>query len=299
MDGIRIWIHYTKNKYVTNITGENYVTSLLEGFTPSGLRIKKRTPFKAVSDTFEGEWNSILYDTEKRLVELLLKESQEAVSVVEAEIQVEIERSDSTNEILEDLEKKHKEYKEQLEKRRKKKWSQMRFREANTASSYKHDFKHQERRNSVIKLTDLGVELNEEKTASVHNARENKGKEVIGRNVESKSGKEFIKIKSIENVLCCNKIPDNRKLTKGRNKAYADVVSVGLDLSTEEVDFETQNNDELNFVKRMTEKKVYILLLFLLTSLRRKCLLSTQPPLLSFAMTLSLLRTPRTVLISK
>ena len=185
---------------------ENYVTSLLEGFTPSGLRINKRPAFKAVSDTFEGEWNSIWYDTEKRLVELLLKESEEAVSVVEAEIHVEIERSDSTNEILEDLEKKHKEYKEQLENRRKKKWSQIRFREANTAISYKYDFKHQERRNSVQKSTDLGVELNKEKTATVHNARENKGKEGIGRNVESKSGNEFIKMKSIENVLCCNNI---------------------------------------------------------------------------------------------
>ena len=61
-----------------------------------------------------------LYDTEKRLVELLLNESEEAVTVVDAEMQVEIERSDSTNEILEDLEKKHKECKEQLEKRRKK-----------------------------------------------------------------------------------------------------------------------------------------------------------------------------------
>ena len=34
---------------------ENYVTSLLEGFTPSSLRIKKRPAFKAVSDTFERE----------------------------------------------------------------------------------------------------------------------------------------------------------------------------------------------------------------------------------------------------
>ena len=49
---------------------------------------------------------------EKRLVELLLKESEEALSVVEAEIQVVIERSDSTSEILEYLVKKQKEYKE-------------------------------------------------------------------------------------------------------------------------------------------------------------------------------------------
>ena len=62
---------------------------------------------------------------------------------------------------------------------------------------------------------------------------------VIGWNVESKSGNEFIKTKSIENVLCCNNIKDNRKLKKDRNKTYADVVSVGLDLLTEEVAFET------------------------------------------------------------
>ena len=60
------------------------------------------------------EFNLVRYD--KRLVELILKGFKVAFSVAEAEIQVEAERSDSTNEILEDLEKKHNEYKEQLEK---------------------------------------------------------------------------------------------------------------------------------------------------------------------------------------
>ena len=55
--------------------------------------------------------------------------------------------------------------------------------------------------------------------------------------MERKSGNEFIEMKSIKNVLCCNNIMDNRKLRKGRNKMYADVVSVGLYLSTEEVAF--------------------------------------------------------------
>ena len=72
------------------------------------------------------------------------------------------------------------------------------------------------------------MELNKEKTATVHNVRENKGKEVIGQNMECKSDNEFIKMKSTENVLCCNNITDNSKLRKGRNKAYADVVSVEL-----------------------------------------------------------------------
>lgn len=39
--------------------------------------------------------------------------------------------------------KKHKEFQEQLEKRRKEMCCQIIFREVNTASSYKHDFKHQ------------------------------------------------------------------------------------------------------------------------------------------------------------
>ena len=73
--------------------------------------------------------------------------------------------------------------------------------------------------------------------------------------MESKSGNEFIKTKSIGNVRYCKKITDNRKLRKARNKTYADAVSGSLDLSTEEVAFDMQNN-EVNFVKRDEPKKV-------------------------------------------
>ena len=146
------------------------------------------------------------------------------------------------------------------------------------------------------------MELNKEKTATVHNTRETKGKEGIGQNVESKYGNEFIKMKSIENVLCCNNVTDNRKLREGRNKTYADVVSVGLDLSTEEVGFETQNNDELNFVKRDDRKEGIDLnsILVNLTEEKMSPQCPTSPPkLCSFAVTLPFLRTPRTFLISK
>ena len=34
---------------------ENYVTSLLEGFIPKGLRIKKRPAFEAVTDYFKNQ----------------------------------------------------------------------------------------------------------------------------------------------------------------------------------------------------------------------------------------------------
>ena len=83
-----------------------------------------------------------------------------------------------------------------------------------------------------------------------------KGEEVIGLNVDSKSGNDFNKTKCIENVLCHNrKEMDNRKLRKGRNKTYADVVSGWLDLSIEEMTFDTQNNNEVNFEKRDDQKR--------------------------------------------
>ena len=50
--------------------------------------------------------------------------------------------------------------------------------------------------------------------------------------MESKSGNDFVKTKNIENVLHCKNITDNKKIRKGKNKTYGDVVSSELDLST-------------------------------------------------------------------
>ena len=104
----------------------------------------------------------------------------------------------------------------------------------------------------VKKSTDLEVELIEGKTTNVHNAKEDKGEELISLNVKSKSGNEFINplntnptkwsntlkkfvgccrvnTKCIENVLRYNNTANNRKIRKGRNKTYADVVSGRLE----------------------------------------------------------------------
>ena len=64
-------------------------------------------------------------------------------------------------------------------------------------------------------------------------------------------GNKLVNTKSNENVQRWNNIKDNRKLRNVNNKTYADVVSGGLDLLTEEVAFDTQNYDE-----RTTEKNV-------------------------------------------
>ena len=75
---------------------ENYQTSLLEGLTPSGFRIKKRLVMNTIFDTFKEQWNFVLYDTEKKLVQLLLKESEPIVNGIEIQIEIEIDNDHAT-----------------------------------------------------------------------------------------------------------------------------------------------------------------------------------------------------------
>ena len=53
---------------------------------PPGLRIKKQPAFTPTTEDFYIEWNSILYDTERKLVELLLVESKKVVAKIEINI---------------------------------------------------------------------------------------------------------------------------------------------------------------------------------------------------------------------
>ena len=60
------------------------------------MKINKCLAFESVTNDFENQWNSVLYDAEKRLVELLLKESGNVVAKVQSEIELEILDSEST-----------------------------------------------------------------------------------------------------------------------------------------------------------------------------------------------------------
>ena len=87
------------------------------------MKINKCLAFESVTNDFENQWNSVLYDAEKRLVELLLKESGNVVAKVQSEIELEILDSETTYEVtLERLEQKHAKFKQNLEKRQDKEW---------------------------------------------------------------------------------------------------------------------------------------------------------------------------------
>ena len=58
----------------------NFIQILEEGIITSGLKIKKKQAFQSVFEDFEAKWNSILYNAEKNIVELLLYEVEKVIA---------------------------------------------------------------------------------------------------------------------------------------------------------------------------------------------------------------------------
>ena len=66
---------------------ENYLKSLMEGITPRGLELKKRSAFAPISEDFMSKWDDILFKAEKDLVKLLLFESDVVIEKIKLNIQ--------------------------------------------------------------------------------------------------------------------------------------------------------------------------------------------------------------------
>ena len=58
---------------------ENYKLALDQQIIPFGLRINKAPAIQPIFEHFNNQWNTILYDSEKRLIRLLLEETQKVV----------------------------------------------------------------------------------------------------------------------------------------------------------------------------------------------------------------------------
>ena len=55
--------------------------------TPVGLKIKKKPAFQPVSENFEFKWNSITFNAERSIVQLLVYESENIFKKIEVKIQ--------------------------------------------------------------------------------------------------------------------------------------------------------------------------------------------------------------------
>ena len=104
---------------------QNYLRSIEEGVTPTGLKLQKKPAFVPISEDFSIKWNKVLSDAEGKLVRLLLSESDKVIRKLEVEIVVKIQedrKNNIENTSLEKLEGKHSKFKERLLQKRNRKW---------------------------------------------------------------------------------------------------------------------------------------------------------------------------------
>ena len=189
---------------------------MLEGLTPSGLRIKKRPAINSIFDTFEEQWNFVLYDAEKKLVQLLLKESDRIVNEIEIQIEIEISNDHITtgNTKRKKLEKKHLLFRQQLENRRAKKWKKFKER----SRKEKCDGVAQERGNRGVnemkQLLDGRSDPLKKTESDI--LQLNETHRVLTKNQELDSDFQEIDCSSEQNDLlksaCFGNVTDNRKL---------------------------------------------------------------------------------------
>ena len=71
---------------------ENYRISLQEGIIPTRLKIKSEPVFVPVIEQFNKKWNSVLFNAERSLVELVLTKSDNVNAKIEIEFNQELEK---------------------------------------------------------------------------------------------------------------------------------------------------------------------------------------------------------------
>ena len=107
---------------------ENYLSSLQHGITPYGLQLKKRAQIETISEDFPTKWSNILYNDERKLVNLLLGETKVMHKKLENECDEVLRISyphnytDMKNEIM----RRNITLKITLSERRRKKWRKFR-----------------------------------------------------------------------------------------------------------------------------------------------------------------------------
>ena len=101
-----------------------------EGIIPSGLKIKKKPAFQPVSEDFETKWNSILYNAERNIVELLQYEAEKVNAKMQVEIQAEVNEKnpEKFERKYAELEGQHSRFQRKLDQRRRKKWKKVKER---------------------------------------------------------------------------------------------------------------------------------------------------------------------------
>ena len=84
-----IWIYWYRSRY--DISTMNWIISRVwRKVLHHRAEDKEKVAFQPVSEDFEVKWNSILYNAERNIVELLLNEAEKVIAKIKVELQEEV-----------------------------------------------------------------------------------------------------------------------------------------------------------------------------------------------------------------
>ena len=107
---------------------------------PFGLRINKAPAIQLISEDFNNQWNTILYDSEKPLIRLLLEETQKVVEKTRTDFNKNLEVNyphhyeEEKNLII----KRNEKIKRKLEIKRRRKWIKFKYKSLTTRSNLQY-----------------------------------------------------------------------------------------------------------------------------------------------------------------
>ena len=83
------WLFQKLLRYEHHV--ENYKLALDQQIILFGLRINKAPAIQPISEDFNNHWNTILHNSEKRLIRLLLEETQKVVEKIRTDFNKNLE----------------------------------------------------------------------------------------------------------------------------------------------------------------------------------------------------------------
>ena len=143
---------------------ENYKLALDQQIIPFGLRINKAPAIQPISQDFNNQWNTILYDSEKGLIRLFSEETQKVVEKTRTGFNKNLEvdyphhHKEEKNLII----KRNEKIKRNLEIKRRRKWIKFRNKKHTTRSDLDKEPNNRVTSNTEVAIAPVGFVLSNE-----------------------------------------------------------------------------------------------------------------------------------------
>ena len=143
---------------------ENYKLALDQQIIPFGLRINKAPAIESLSEDFSNQWNTIIYDSEKLLIRLLLEENQKVVEKTRKDFNKNLEVNyphhyeEGKNLIIKWNEK----IKRKLEIKLRQKWIKFKNKRLTTRSNLNKESKNPVTSNTEVEIAPEDIVLSDE-----------------------------------------------------------------------------------------------------------------------------------------